>query len=100
MGRERQALVGPCKKGMFDLSSFCRVLACKDGFPFHWKSIWQTKVSLRVAFSAWSVALGMILTMDNLRKRHVIMVDRCCMYKRNGEFVDHRLLHCEVACTL
>jgi hypothetical protein len=38
-----------------------------------------------------------ILTMDNLRKRHVIVVDRCCMCKRNGESVDHLLLHCEVA---
>jgi hypothetical protein len=46
-------------KGMFNVSSFYRVLACKDGFPFCWKSIWWTKVIL----------IGKILTMDNLRKR-------------------------------
>jgi hypothetical protein len=28
------------------------------------------------------------------------MVDRCCLCKRNGESVDHLLLHCDVASTL
>jgi hypothetical protein len=45
----------------------------------------------------WSEALGKILTMDNLQKQHVIVVDRCCMCKKNRESVDHLLLHCEVA---
>jgi hypothetical protein len=52
---------------------------------------------VKVAFFVWSAALGKILTIDNLRKRHVIVIDRCCMCKRHGESVDHLLLHCEVA---
>ena len=28
---------------------------------------------------AWSAALGKILTMDNMKKWHLIMVDRCCI---------------------
>jgi hypothetical protein len=36
-------------------------------------------------FFAWSAAIGKILTMDNLRKRHVILMDRCCMCKQNGK---------------
>ena len=52
---------------------------------------------MRVAFFAWSVALGKILTMDTLRKRHVIVIDRCCLYKKKGESVNCFLLHCEVA---
>jgi len=35
--------------------------------------------------------------MDNLSKRRVNVIDRCCMCKKNGESVDHLLLHCEVA---
>ena len=35
-----------------------------------------------------------------LRKQHVIVINRCCMYKKNWESVDHLLLHCEVACAL
>jgi hypothetical protein len=38
--------------------------------------------------------------MNNFRKRHVIVVDRCCMCKSDGEAVNHLLLYCEVACTI
>jgi hypothetical protein len=47
-----------------------------------------------VAFFAWLVALEKILIIDNLRKRHVIVVDRCYICKRDEESVDHILLHC------
>jgi hypothetical protein len=53
-----------------------------------------------VAFFAWTATQGKILTLDNLRKKGVIVIDRCCMCKLNGESVDHLLLHCEVACAL
>jgi hypothetical protein len=52
---------------------------------------------MRTAYFVWSAALDKILTMDNLRKRHVILMDRYCKCKRNGESVDHLLLHCDVA---
>jgi hypothetical protein len=53
------------------------------------------------AFFAWSVALGKELTVDNnLRKRNIIIVDRCCLCKRDRESVDHLLLHCDVVSTL
>jgi hypothetical protein len=45
----------------------------------------------------WTATLGKILTMDNLRKRNVIVVEWCCLCKKNGESIDHLLLHCEVA---
>jgi hypothetical protein len=50
-----------------------------------------------VAFFTWSIALGKILIMDNLRKRHVIVVDWRCVYKKSGESVDRLLLHYEIA---
>lgn len=53
-----------------------------------------------MAFFAWSAALGKILTMENLRKMHIILVDKCCMCKRNRESVDHLLLYCDTAYAL
>jgi hypothetical protein len=53
-----------------------------------------------VAFFAWTTALEEILTLDNLRKRQIIVINRCCMCKKNEESVDHLLLHCEVVCVL
>jgi hypothetical protein len=55
------------------------------------------EILLRVTFFAWTTTIEKILTMDNLRKRHVIVVEWCCMYEKNGESVDHLLLHCETA---
>ena len=73
----------------------CLHMASFDHFP--WKSIWRTKVPPRVAFFSWTAALERLLTIDNLRKRNLILVDWCCMCKRNGESVDHLLLHCPLA---
>jgi hypothetical protein len=87
----------PSKKGLFKVGSFFSSLACDVRSHFPWKSVWRTQAPPRAAFFAWSAALGKILTGDNLRKRHVIVVDRCCMCKRSRESVDHLLLHCDVA---
>jgi hypothetical protein len=48
---------------------------------------------LREVFLVWTAPLEKILTMDILRKLHVIVVDWCCMCK-SGEVIDHILLHC------
>jgi hypothetical protein len=40
----------PSHKEKFDVRSFYRVIDCKDDVPFPWKSIWRTKVPLKVAF--------------------------------------------------
>jgi hypothetical protein len=68
-------------------------------YSFPWKSIWKVKVPVRVSFFAWTAAPGRILTLDNLRKRGLIVVDWCSMCKRSEESIDN-LLHCDVACAL
>jgi hypothetical protein len=87
------------KSGLFKFKSFSS-LACFEGSRFPWKSVWRTQAPSRAAFFAWSAALSKILTVDNLRKMHVIIMDRCCLCKRNGELVDHLHLHCDVASAL
>ena len=48
-----------------------------------------------MAFFLWTAALGMILTIENLRKRQVIIINWCCISA--GEYVNHPLLHFPVA---
>jgi len=98
--REDKLWWSPSRKGKFDVRSFYKIFAYKETAHFPWKSIWRTKVPLKVAFFAWVAALGKILTLNNLRKRQVIVIDRCCMCKKNWESVDHLLLHYEVTCLL
>jgi hypothetical protein len=91
----------PSKKGVLKVKSYFSSLACCEGSHFPWKSVWRTQAPSRAAFFAWSAALGKILTADNLRKRKIIIVDRCYLCKRDGKTVDHLLLlHCDVASTL
>jgi hypothetical protein len=85
------------KRSKFEVKSFYKVLTSQDGPSFPWKSIWRVKAPSRVAFFVWTAALGKILTMDNLRKRNVVVVEWCCMCKKSGESIDHLLIHCEVA---
>jgi hypothetical protein len=59
-------------------------------------SVWRTQSPSKVAFFVRSMALSKILSLDNLRKRHVIVMDKYCMCKRNEEFVDRLLFHCDV----
>lgn len=64
------------------------VLSPHDSTHFLWRSIWRNKVRLRVMFFAWSATLG-TLTMNNLRKQCIIMLDWCFMCKRSGKSIDH-----------
>ena len=59
--------------------------------------VWQSKVPPGVAFFSWTATLGQILTMDNLWKRHIAVLECCFMCKMRGELVDHHLLHCPIA---
>uniref|UniRef100_A0A2N9GR88 Reverse transcriptase domain-containing protein n=1 Tax=Fagus sylvatica TaxID=28930 RepID=A0A2N9GR88_FAGSY len=54
---------------------------------FPWKIIWKAKVPPRIAFFSWTATLGKLLTIDNLRKRHLIIVDWCCLCKSSGAAV-------------
>jgi hypothetical protein len=56
------------------------VLSIPADSPFSWKSIWRVRVPSRVALFGWMVALGKILTLDNLRKGNVMVVDCCCLF--------------------
>jgi hypothetical protein len=88
--------IGSLLKGghsRLDLFIMCFALV---GSHFPWKSIWRNKVLSRVAFCVWTAMFGKILTLDNQRKRYVIVMDWCCMYKKSRETIDHFLFHCEV----
>jgi hypothetical protein len=50
-----------------------------------------------VAFFVRSAALGKILTLDNLKKKNMVLINRCGMCKMDEESIDHLLLHCECA---
>ena len=79
----------PSRKGGFEVKSFYRALSAHGPISFPWKSIWRSKAPPRVAFK--------ILTLDNLRRRGMVVANRCWLCEANEESVDHLLLHCGAA---
>jgi hypothetical protein len=90
----------PTKRKSFEVKSSYQVLSSNSNVraSFPWKGIWKTKAPPRVAFFVWTAVLGKILTLDNLRKRQVIVMEWCCLCKTSGESIDHLFLHCVVVC--
>jgi hypothetical protein len=78
----------------FKVSSYYKDLSRRNDTSFPWKSIWKPKVPSRIAFFLWVASLGKILTVENLRRRNIVVVNWCYLCKANGESVDHLLLHC------
>ena len=90
----------PGKDKGFMVNDYYRILVGPTIYGFPWRSIWKQKIPSGVPFFVWTAALGKCLTIDNLRKRKVWILDWCYMCKSNGELVDHLFLHCPVAMDL
>lgn len=69
-----------------------------DGFVTHstLSTLWKIKASPRVIAFGWTALLGGILTMDNLRKRHQVLVNACPMCLAE-ESIDHLLLNSKMS---
>uniref|UniRef100_A0A7N2MKQ0 Structural maintenance of chromosomes protein 1 n=1 Tax=Quercus lobata TaxID=97700 RepID=A0A7N2MKQ0_QUELO len=64
------------------------------------KMCWKSAMGRGFAVCSYYQLLGNILTIDNLRKWKILILDWCYMCKRNGESVDYLLIHCSLASDL
>jgi hypothetical protein len=63
------------KSGLFEVESYHRMLNSNSITNFPRKTIWQSRVPHKVAFFTWLVAQGKILTIDNLRRHQIWVLD-------------------------
>jgi hypothetical protein len=83
--------------GIFDIRSFYSALRHAQPVTFPWKAIWGVHAPKRVSFFVWSAVWGRILTVDNLMRRGYQLAGWCCMCQRDGETINHLLIHCDKA---
>jgi hypothetical protein len=87
----------PLSRYGFAVKSYYTMLHLGEHSSFPWKSIWKVKAPPRIALFLWATTLGIILMVDNLRRREFQLINRCCLYKKDKETINHLLLHCEYA---
>jgi hypothetical protein len=63
------------KSGMFEVRSYYQLLSASGTTEFPWKNIWRVKVPHKVAFFTSLAAHGKNLTIDNLRRWQINVVD-------------------------
>lgn len=66
----------------------------QDGMATPFKQIWRSKAPPRMTFLSWEVSRESISTMDMLRRRGNILINRCYMRKADEESCNHLLLWC------
>jgi hypothetical protein len=96
-GGEDKICWDPSKRKIFEVKSYYQILFTLAQAFGPWKSISKVKAPPRVAFFVWTAALGKILTLDNLQKRNIMVMEWCYMCKQCGESTDHLFLHYEIA---
>ena len=85
---------------IFSVNSFYKRLISPAHRCYPWKSVWKPLAPSKVNFFIWTASLGKVLTIDNLRKHQMVLLDWCCMCKEAGESIDHLFLHGNIASEL
>lgn len=57
--------------------------------------LWESFIPIKFNFCAWEAWHGKMLTMDNLKKRGLHIVNRCYPCLREEESIHHLFIHCE-----
>ena len=82
------------KSGAFSVKLLYSILEPGGSSLFPCGSIWRANVPPKVAFFAWEVSWGKVLTLEQLQRREFSLANRCFLCLSEVETVDHLLLHC------
>ncbi|OVA07625.1 Reverse transcriptase zinc-binding domain [Macleaya cordata] len=58
------------------------------------KLVWRKEIPSKVSFFIWSAARNAIPTIDNLRRRGIVFINKCYVCNMSEESARHLLLHC------
>jgi len=82
------------KRGTYSMKSSYLAMLEEHPNDFPVKKIWMKGVTHKVTHFLWLVYRKRIATIDNLRKRGQILVNRCSLYYKVEETMDHLCQFC------
>ena len=64
---------------------------------FPCRSIWNPIIPPKLGFFAWEASWDKVLTLDQLKRRGIPLVNMCFLCEDDEETIDHFLIHCSRA---
>ena len=92
--QEDRLLLKESRTNGFSVSLMYRKLRYSPPTEFPWRSIWNPIVPPKLGFFAWEASWGKVLTLDQLKRKGIPLVNRCCLCEENEETINHLLIHC------
>ena len=81
---------------LFVRSAYCKAMEILgkerphiENKPIIWKSIWMAKVIPKVRIFMWRLIHNIVPTVQNLRRKGLQLVNRCCVCGQEGESTFH-----------
>ena len=81
----------------FSIRHMYRKLMISPPLDFPSSSIWNPIVPPKLGFFVWEASWSKVLTLDQLKRRGIPLVNRCFLCEENEETIDHLLIHCSRA---
>ena len=81
----------------FSIRHMYSKLVYSPPLDFPYRSIWNPIVPPKLGFFAWEASWGKVLTLDQLKRRGIPLVNRCFLCEEKEETIDHLLIHCSRA---
>ena len=96
LGEDRLLLKNYKGKG-FSVKRMYKSLEPSPAIDFPYRLIWNPIVPPKIGVFAWEATWGKVLTIDQLKRRGMTLVNRCFMCEEDEENIDHLLIHCKSA---
>ena len=95
-GEDKLLLKNDKEKG-FSVKSMYKGFDPSPAIDFPYRLIWNSVVPPKIGVFAWEATWGKVLTLDQLKRRGMTLVNRCFMCEEDEENIDHLLIHCKSA---
>ena len=95
-GEDKLLLKNDKEKG-FSVKSMYKGFDPSPAFDFPYRLVWNPVVPPKIRVFAWEATWGKVLTLNQLKRRGMTLVNRCFMYEEDEENIDHLLIHCKSA---